>query len=342
MYARQGLLLLLAGVLLWPLQGCYYLQAVGGQMEIWRRQQPLEKVIADPATSPALQRRLEMLGDARDFATRDMRLPDNGSYRQYADLGRDFVLWNVIAAPEFSLAPRTWCYLFVGCLAYRGYFDQQDAVRFAEGLRADGFDVHVGGVPAYSTLGRFDDPILNTMLSRTDAELIALLFHELAHQRLYIPDDTAFNESYASAVAEFGVSRYYAHVGQPDEFAAWQRGQSRLAAAMESIGNARAALAAVYSGDASEDAKRAEKARILAALERTLDEREDGAGWGAFNNARLAAFALYRGYLPAFRAMFADCESDWACFHATAESLADAAPEDRAAALDRWSAIARD
>lgn len=328
--ARHAALLL--GLL--SLQGCYYLQAVNGQLEIWRRQQPIDEVIADPAVAPRLKERLRLLRDAREFASAELGLPDNGSYRHYADLGRDYVLWNVIAAPEFSLEPRTWCYLFVGCLAYRGYFDEAAAQRFADRLRDRGFDVFVGGVPAYSTLGKFDDPLLNTMLTRPDEDIVALLFHELAHQQLYVADDTAFNESFASAVAEFGIERFLLETGRPAAFAGWQDRQRGAARMMTRVGEARDELAQLYARDMPVAAKRAAKARILADLSADLDADVSATQpWGAFNNARLASLSLYRGYLPAFRAVFAACDERFACFYERAAALAELPPAERAVRL---------
>lgn len=319
------------------LPGCYYAQAVGGQLEIWRKQRPVDEVIADPATDRQLADRLRLLQAARAFATSEMLLPDNGSYRRYADLGRPYVLWNVIAAPEFSLEPKTWCYLVVGCLAYRGYFDADDARGKAESLQGRGYDVFVAGVPAYSTLGRFSDPLLNTMMHGSDADLVALLFHELAHQRLYVDDATGFNESYASAVAEFGLAAFedrHGPVAGTDS-----RGMSPGGDWMAEIRRAREELRELFGSDLPAERMRVRKREIYARLERRL-EQQTGGDWesASLNNARLATLSLYRGYLPAFRRMFADCDSDWSCLHTEAGRLGEltaAAREDALARLAR-------
>ena len=203
------------------LQGCYYMQAARGQFEILRKSEPIAEVVGASGTSAELARRLRLVEQARDFSVRELGLPDNDSYRSYADIERDFVVWNVFAAPEFSLEPRKWCFPVAGCVAYRGYFSEDAARRQARKLRAEGLDVAVGGIPAYSTLGRFDDPVLSTMLHWEDLDLIATMFHELAHQVLYVRDETAFNESFASVVADAGVERWLEASGENDQLRAY-------------------------------------------------------------------------------------------------------------------------
>ncbi len=167
--------------------GCYWLQSAQGQFALMSKREPISRVIDRPSTPAALRTQLEAVTDIRDFASRELGLPDNGSYRSYADVGRPYVVWNVVAAPEFSVDPKKWCYPFVGCVAYRGYFVEERARRFAAGLRGEGWDAAVGGVAAYSTLGHFNDPILNTMVGWDDVELASIVFHELTHQLLYVP-----------------------------------------------------------------------------------------------------------------------------------------------------------
>ena len=188
--------------------GCYLLQSVRGQLSLMSKREPISAVIDKPSTPAALRVQLEAVTAIRDFASHDLGLPDNGSYRAYADVGRPYVVWNVVAAPEFSVDPKLWCYPIVGCVAYRGYFAEAGARRFAAGLRTDGLDVVVGGVAAYSTLGHFDDPILNTMMEWDDVELAAIIFHELTHQLLYVANDASFNEAFATTVEEEGVRRW--------------------------------------------------------------------------------------------------------------------------------------
>ena len=332
-------------LLLGPLGGCYYMQAASGHLELMRKREPIASLIDDPATDAATRVRLEMVLDARRFAVDELALPDNDSYRSYADLGRDFVVWNVIAAPEFSLEPKTWCFPVAGCVAYRGYFDEEDARRHAARLEADRYDVVVGGVAAYSTLGRFDDPLLNTMLRWSDRQLISTLFHELAHQRLYIKGDTAFNESFATLVGEAGLARWLSARDEPVVEEDSRRTElepllMRLAA------EARAALAELYREPLDDEIKRARKREILVALseQAVAEARQKGfshAGWLSTppNNARLASVGLYLGYLDAFRSMLRACADDFRCFYAAAEELAELPQEER---TERLAAMQRD
>jgi len=199
------------------LGGCYLLQSAAGQWQVLSKRRPISRVIANPATPAQVRSQLEAVAQIREFASRCLGLPDNGSYRSYADLGRRYVVWNVVAAPEFSVDPKEWCYPIVGCVAYRGYFVERRARRFAEQLRRRGFDVTVDGVAAYSTLGHFDDPILNTMLGWSDVELASIIFHELTHQMIYVPNDADFNEALAVTVEEEGVRRWLESQGREQD-----------------------------------------------------------------------------------------------------------------------------
>jgi len=199
------------------------MQAARGQLDVMSKREPIDKLIEAPDTPEELAARLRLVSEARQFAIDELLLPDNDSYRSYADLGRDYVVWNVFAAPEFSLDPKTWCFPIAGCVAYRGYFSEDAARRKADQLAEDGLDVAVGGVPAYSTLGRFDDPVLNTMMHWEDADLVATIFHELAHQVLYVKNDSAFNESFATTVEEIGIERWLTSRDQGGDFNDYNR-----------------------------------------------------------------------------------------------------------------------
>jgi len=332
--------LLVAAMLM--MQGCYYVQAARGQLDVLRHRQPIDDVISDPATPPELAARLVKLQAARRFASDELLLPDNDSYTTYADIGRGYVVWNVIAAPEFSLEPETWCYLMVGCVAYRGYFSEDKAVRYAHTLRKKGYDTFVGGVTAYSTLGRFDDPVLSTMMRRDDVELVGLLFHELAHQRLYIRDDTEFNESFASAIEEIGLERWLSTRGQSDALRQWQARQAMRRSMTALVHRARNDLEALYASDLPADEMRKAKGkrlRALAAAAATLLETGTGPNWlqGELNNARLASLGLYRGSVGAFMGVYDDCDEKLACFYGAVEELAELPTGQRAAALARAS-----
>lgn len=309
--------------------GCYYMQAMTGQLELMRKREPIPDVLADPDLPDAVRHKLDLVLEAREFSVAELDLPDNDSYRTYADLRRDFVVWNVFAAPEFSLSPKTWCFPVVGCVAYRGYFSEDAARRHAEKLAAEGFDTYVGGVPAYSTLGRFDDPVLNTMMRWTDVDLVATLFHELAHQRLFVKGDTAFNESFATAVAEAGLERWLTERGAQDELARYRR-RDRLRQALRELADAALQdLGRLYASSLAAAEKRRRKELRLATLVEDAEARAAAlgfrdAGWlrQPLNNARLASVSLYRGYLPAFRSILDDCAADLRCFYSEAEKLA--------------------
>ena len=321
------LLLLLVSL---PLSGCYYMQAASGQMEIMRKREPIADIVADETSSPELVDRLTLLTEARQFSIDVLGLPDNDSYRSYADLERDYVVWNVVAVPEFSLQPKTWCYPIVGCVSYRGYFSRESAQKLVDKLQADGFDIAFGGVAAYSTLGKFDDPILNTMMRWGDADLVAVMFHELAHQVIYVKDDTGFNESFATAVEEFATERWLAERGEIEELADWRERRALRAEFTAMIAVARADLEKIYAEDVDDAVKRQRKDERLQELKAAAKDLYAAADHAApawldsdLNNARLVATTLYHGRLPEFRALLAECEKDLACFYNAARKLAD-------------------
>lgn len=309
---------------------CYYMQAASGQWQVLQKREPIDAVIADPETPPALAGRLQLLVEARDFSVDQLGLPDNKSYRSFAQIERDYVVWNVIAAPEFSLLPRQWCFPIAGCVAYRGYFAERDAEKAAERLSRKGFDVAVGGVVAYSTLGNFDDPILSSMLQWRDHDLVALLFHELAHQVVYVKDDTAFNESFATAVEQLGLQRWLAETGDAGAYAQYLDRRRHRDAISQAIVEARTDLAAIYQLDLDVSEMRAQKQQRLQQLAGEIRSITDAAGvslsgWmsGDLNNAHLVSTALYEGLVPQFQALFRDCGSEFECFYAAAARLAD-------------------
>jgi predicted aminopeptidase len=308
----------------------YYSQSAAGQLGVMARRQPVDELINDPATDPQLRDRLQTVQAIRRFATEVLALPDNRSYTLYADIGRPFVVWNVFAAPELSLELKTWCYPFAGCVAYRGYFAEADAQRFADGLRGQGYDVYTGGVAAYSTLGWFDDPVLNTVIGLDEARLAGLIFHELAHQQLYVAGDTAFNESFATAVELAGVAAWLAEHGDAAAAGEYERFHARQLAFHALVAQARDRLRAVYASGLGESDQRREKRRLIenlrrdhAAMKRDWGGADDFGGWFAadINNAQLAATAAYREYLPAFRALLQQGGGDYAAFYARAAAI---------------------
>jgi predicted aminopeptidase len=308
---------LLAGTAAGLLASCstlgYYSQAAQGQLELMSDARPIDDWIADPGTSSKLRLRLETARQIRRFAVGEMALPDNNSYKNYASLKRKYVLWNVVATPELSLKPLQWCFPVAGCVNYRGYYSKDAAEAYAKDLRAEGDDVEVGGVPAYSTLGWFSDPLISTFINYPDAELARMIFHELAHQIVYVQGDSQFNESFASTVEEVGVERWIDRFGNQTMRDGYARYKSRKHDFLVLLLKYRKALEQNYAQvDRSDNEKRAVKARLFQELK---DEYQVLKGnWGGYagydrffeqplSNAHLASIATYEDFVPAFRAM---------------------------------------
>jgi predicted aminopeptidase len=339
----------IAALALPALAGCgtaeFYWQGFTGQLDLFTRARSIAEV-AESTPDPRLKDRLQNAQAIRRYASRELGLPDNGSYTRYADLGRPFVVWNVFATPELSLSPRQWCFPIAGCVNYRGYFAEADARAEAARLAAAGDDVHVGGVPAYSTLGYFDDPVLSTFIGYREPDLARLVFHELAHQLVYVKDDTAFNESFAVAVEEAGLKRWLeAQQGRADAgpFAAYVARGDRLRAEFRIlVRRARERLAALYASDATDADKRAGKAAAFAQMRIEYDALK--AGWdgvpafdrwfaGGANNAGIVAVGLYSDRLPQFRALLDAEGGDLPRFYAQVKALAALPKPEREAAL---------
>jgi predicted aminopeptidase len=316
------------------LSGCgvgYVLQAARGQWQVVHKRRPLEQVIADPATAEPVRKQLELAREARAFASHDLGLPDNKSYRSYAALGRDYVVWNVVAAPEFSIQPVRWCFPVAGCVAYRGYFHEASAHKYAAKLAARGDDVLVEGVEAYSTLGRFSDPILDTMLSDDDLDLAGTIFHELAHQLIYVENDSDFNEAFAMSVEQEGVARWLAARGRTAELAGYtdrrlaeEQIVSRLAAGRDQLG-------ALYAQSLSAAKMRERKRALIAGLVASIHEYEKSAsvrsGYDAWidqglNNAHLASVATYFECVPAFQRILSEQNGNLELYYARVRELA--------------------
>ena len=315
----------------------YYAQAAQGQFTLLSDARPIEEWLADHNTAPKLRLRLETARQIRTFAVHELDLPDNQSYRNYASLARPFVLWNVVAAPELSLKPVQWCFPVAGCVSYRGYYSKEDAQAYAAELRAEGNDVQVGGVPAYSTLGWFNDPLISTFIYYPDAELARLLFHELAHQVVYVQDDSQFNESFASAVEEAGVERWLGGYGNQAMRDNYIKFSARKQQFLDLLLACRSSLEATYESKQSVAAKRAAKARQFQKLKD--DYQVLKASWGGFagydrffaeplSNAHLAAIATYNDFIPAFRALLAR-EKTFPRFYAAARALAELDKDER-------------
>ena len=320
----------------------YYYQAVEGQLQIWKRSRPIAQVIEDTHTPSQVRERLSLVLRVRDFASGELALPDNGSYRKYADVERPFVVWNVFAAAEFSVAPKEWCFPFAGCVGYRGYFSPARAEQFGAELRHKGLDVFVIGIPAYSTLGWFDDPVLNTVMRYPDAELARLIFHELAHQAVYVPGDSVFNESFAVAVELEGVDRWLARDGDAAKRTAFDLSEHRKGAFIDLVMKYRDSLRTLYASAASDAEKRRKKAEMFAAMKSeylTLKSYWGGyAGYDRFfaqelNNAHLVPVATYSELVAGFRRVLAETGGNFKRFYSAVREIGKLPKEQRQAKL---------
>ncbi|MGH8134898.1 MAG: aminopeptidase [Steroidobacteraceae bacterium] len=303
------------------LSGCYYLQLAAGQLEMNRRREPIADLVARSDTDLGLRQRLGYASRARDFAITDLGLPDNGSYRSYADLGRPYATWNLFAAPEFSVKPRHWCFPIAGCVSYRGYFKEVRASRAARSLASRGNDVYAGPSLAYSTLGHLRDPLLNTMLGYGDAELAALIFHELTHQQVYVRGDSDFNEAFATVVENEGTRRWLTRLGRDDDLNAFLTTSRREQQLIELMVATRDQLATLYQSGMSVEAMRAGKATEFSRLRDSMATLGVKTA-GDLNNARLAAVATYHRCVPALTALLAEHHGNLPEYYAAIRALA--------------------
>ncbi|MBK1884257.1 aminopeptidase [Luteolibacter pohnpeiensis] len=319
--------------LIFTLTGCqtieFYRQAIGGQIEILTKSRPTEKVLADPAVAEKVKVKLREVEQIREFASTSLSLPGDESYGKYADLGREYVSWVLYAAPEFSLKPKTWWYPTLGELDYRGYFRAEDSNQLAEKLRAEGYDVCVGGVDAYSTLGWFHDPVLNTFVAYSDVDLAELIFHELTHRKLFRNGDTDFNESLANAVSEIGVQRWLAANHRDADLKKYRERLVKRQEFYAQIEIARGALEKLYASGIPPEQMRERKKAILADLQqafRDLRKRWGGRGLEGWlkediNNAHLVSLITYQEHVPAFKQLLEECGGDLDVFFKKAKDL---------------------
>ena len=351
--------LLIALVTALLLSGCstmgYFWQSVSGHMQMLNAARPVADVLADPQTPAALKARLALSQRIRSFAATELKLPDNASYKRYADLRRSAVVWNVVAAPEFSLTLKTWCFPVAGCVGYRGYFDVAEANKLAEQLKSEGLEVNVYGVPAYSTLGKLDwlggDPLLNTFINYPEGELARLIFHELAHQVVYAADDTMFNESFATAVERLGIQSWLAtQAGQAarDEYTALDARRQQFRALTASARRDLTLIYASYTAIAQKILAQTAPKNIVMQKFKT-DYAELKQGWGGTaqstsgydawvaraNNASFGAQAAYDELVPGFEALFEASGKDWQRFYDAVRRLAALPKSERHEALKR-------
>ena len=320
----------------------YLMQATGGQMEILSKAQPIPQIINDPSTKPALCKRLQYVEQVRTFASKQLALPDNGTFQRYCDLQRPYAVWNVFATKEFSMEPEQWCFPIAGCVSYRGYFSEQDAKSEAADLKQKKFDTYIGGIPTYSTLGWFDDPILSSFIDYSDPDLASIIFHELAHQIVYVPDDTAFNESFAVTVEEEGVRRWFNKMHDPAGFKQYKESKKRSEQLTNLILDSRDKLAALYDQPIPDKEKRLAKARIFDEMRQSYETLKTQ--WGGydgydhwmnapFNNAKIATVSLYAENVPEFQALLAKLDDNLPRFYDAVKKLSKLPKEQRDAAL---------
>jgi predicted aminopeptidase len=336
-----AILVVVAGV-----AGCstigYYAQSIGGHLAMMRSARPIPEVVADPSTPDPLRKRLLRAQEIRAFASKELGLPQNASYTEYADLHRPYVVWNVFATPELSLELKQWCYPVVGCAGYRGYFDREAAEQLAARLRAEGYDVNVSGVPAYSTLGWLPDPLLNTFIGGSEGQLASMIFHELAHQVVFVGGDTTFNESFATSVERAGVERWLAVQGDPALRLSYAEFAARRQQFVDLLLKYRERLEALYKSDAAESSKRSGKSALFAELKAEYSVLK--ASWGGFagydrffaqdlTNAHLASVGAYNAMVPAFDALLARDGGDFRAFYADVRKLAKLSKDEREAEL---------
>ncbi len=308
----------------------YYHQAITGQFEISQRAQAISEVLASPSTSPTIKQTLSEILTIRAFASQSLSLPDNLSYTYYADLQRPFVVWTVFAAPAFSFQPKQWCFPIIGCVSYRGYFSQAAATEQAEILRQAGYEVYVAGVAAYSTLGWFTDPILNTMLHWNLTKIAGIIFHELAHQQLYIPNNTAFNEAFAMTVENEGIKRWLAQHGTPQDWQRYQTEQQRENEFVELVLTTRDQLENLYQQPLVSSNMQLEKQatfeELLQQYQQFKQRWHHYAGYDNWintelNNAKLLSVATYQDLVPVFQALLVQVGGDLPKFYQKAADL---------------------
>jgi len=327
--------IILCVLVLTALTGCeslrYYAQAISGQVSLINKRQPIQQYLEDPGTPSKLKNKLELILELRDFAQNELHLPVKAHYLNFVELEHPYVLWNVYATPEFSFEPKTWCYPVAGCTAYRGYFAEKNAHLYAEKLRQQGLDVYVGGIQAYSTLGWFNDPVYSTFVYQSEARLAALIFHELAHQIVYVPDDSTFNESFATAVEQEGLRRWLAARNTPDAFKDYETDDQRRQKFIQLIITCRERLEALYAKDLPATQKRHSKSLIFEKL--TQEYRLLKQQWGGYsgydawfehqlNNAQLITVSIYYDLVPAFLNLLRTGGNDLPAFYSKIRELA--------------------
>jgi predicted aminopeptidase len=341
---KLGIVVLVGSLALSSCVFPYYIQAIGGQVSLLRQRVPIDRILDDSTYDATTRERLQLVTEIRRFAVAELGLPDSKSYTSYVDLGRDYVVFNVVAAEEFSVDARTWCFPVAGCVAYRGYFERAKAIEFAARLSDEGYDTFTGGSPAYSTLGHFDDPVLNTMLTGGDVNIATTLFHELAHQRLYFKNDTELSESFATAVEQYAVEVWLTTRNQGEALSQYLDRMQRQRDFADLVKRQRDRLAVVYASGGSADSMRIAKADAFDLMRREYEALKSGWGgrgdydrWfeGDLNNASLVAVTSYQRWVPGLRSRIDALGLP--AFFDELEQLSEQAPADRALVLEDWN-----
>jgi len=317
----------------------YYSQAARGQLTIVFGREDIQQLLKAQQDLPdELVEKFAKVMAIREFAEIELGLPVGGNYSSYVDIEREHVVWNVFAAPEFSVDPVNWCHPIAGCVAYRGYFSEQSALSYAAKLEEDVFDVYTGGVDAYSTLGWFEDSLLSTVLNRADHQLAGLIFHELAHQLVYLPSNTTFNESFATAVEREGVRRWLTKSNEVSNIDAALLGYDRQQQFVDLVADYRDRFESLYKQETNELSMRSQKLELqqalreeYAALKLQWQGYEGYDGWfsESLNNAQLSTVASYNDLLPFFAAVFEKSNQDFSAFYAEVSRLADLPEQER-------------
>ena len=329
------------------LQSCsslgYYWEKIQGHAEIVNNQVPVQDVIDNPETSSIVRERLINVQAARDFATKVLQLPDNESYRNYVDIGRENAVWTVVATQPYSIKPKEWCFFIVGCLSYRGYFSKQKADEFAEELKKQNMDVYVSGTKAYSTLGWFNDPLLSSMLYKSEAYRVGIIFHELAHQKIYVEDDTASNEAFASTVELEGVKTWFNQAEKKHMYKDYLISRQRDEDFKNLLKQTRRQLNTLYNNESKKVDVEKQKVKVFELLQVAYKEfkhRWDNySGYDKWmsnklNNAHLALISTYNDRIPAFQALFKKANYDYKSFYEKVEQLMSIEKNKRIIELD--------
>ena len=316
----------------------YYMDLMAGHSELLEQRKPVSEIIADKETSSILRNLLTKSQKIRNFASKKLYLPENDSYRMYADLKRRYAVWNVVAAAEFSVQPKKWCFMFVGCLSYRGYFSKEDAINYANELKAEGYDVYVAGAKAYSTLGWFDDPLLNTMMYKSEARRAGIIFHELAHQVVYIENDSAFNEAFATTVEQEGIRRWMIAKDEGEKYQEYLVDKKRDSEINQLLQETREKLKKLYKTKVSKEEKRQQKKAVFSLMQKQYGAlKKSWGGYSAYdawmkqelNNSHLLLIATYHDLVPTFKSMLENENNNLKRFYASVKKYGELDKKDR-------------